>query len=320
MPFAKRAAIELANDGDAEPHGRLRDHARAAHAADRASSAASTPSGTATRSCRPNPERAIDWTMLRTEGRGRFCGVMLHVWNPSGGWWGEGDEKFFVDGEKFPSTFGTGSEDYFGYAWSNPKLFQNAYHNQTICHGNNAGHVSVNRWHITDNVPFQKSFEGCIEKYYPNSARRSTPARPTGTWPPGGKDPYEPRAAGPAGRLLDAAPASTMVKGVLEGEDLKVLAKTGGDARPQDMAGFGAASGAATPSSGGPAPSRATSSTWPCPSRRPASTSSRCQLTKAVDYGIVQLSLDGKKLGEPDRPLQRRGHPHRASSTWARTS
>ena len=71
-----------------------------------------------------DPERRkIDWTMLKTEGRGRFCGVMLHVWNPRGGWWGEGDEKFFVDGEKFPSTFGTGSEDYFGYAWCNPTLF-----------------------------------------------------------------------------------------------------------------------------------------------------------------------------------------------------
>ena len=66
--------------------------------------------------------------MLQTEGRGRFCGVMLHVWNPRGGWWGEGDEKFFVDGEKFPSTFGTGSEDYFGYAWCDPHLFQRAYH------------------------------------------------------------------------------------------------------------------------------------------------------------------------------------------------
>lgn len=33
-------------------------------------------------------------------------------------WWGEGDEKFFVDGERFPSTFGTGSEDYIGYAWA----------------------------------------------------------------------------------------------------------------------------------------------------------------------------------------------------------
>ncbi|MDI6828287.1 MAG: DUF2961 domain-containing protein, partial [Armatimonadota bacterium] len=62
------------------------------------------------------PERWIDWPMLVTKGNGRFCGVALEVWNPRGGWWGEGDEKFFVDGEKFPSTIGTGSEDYFGYA------------------------------------------------------------------------------------------------------------------------------------------------------------------------------------------------------------
>ena len=88
----------------------------------------------------------------KTEGQGRFCGVMLHVWNPRGGWWGEGDEKFCIDGEKFPSTIGTGSEDYFGYAWCNPTLFENCYHNQTISM-NNRGHISVNRWHITDNVP-----------------------------------------------------------------------------------------------------------------------------------------------------------------------
>ena len=66
-------------------------------------------------------ERAIDWPFLKTEGAGRFVGLMLHVWNPRGAWWGEGDEKFFVDGEKFPSTIGTGSEDYFGYAWCCPR-------------------------------------------------------------------------------------------------------------------------------------------------------------------------------------------------------
>jgi hypothetical protein len=109
-------------------------------------------------------DRFPDWVMLETQGRGRFCGVMLHVWNPRGGWWGEGDEKFFVDGEKFPSTFGTGSEDYFGYAWSSPALFQRPYHCQTMSE-NNQGHQSVLRWHIADSVPFQKSFEGCIEKY-----------------------------------------------------------------------------------------------------------------------------------------------------------
>src|SRR5439155_7705840 len=88
------------------------------------------------------PERAIDWPVVKTEGAGRFVGMMLHIWNPRGGWWGEGDEKFFVDGEKFPSTFGTGSEDYFGYAWSSAKLFQHALHNQTHNDGNSKGHVS----------------------------------------------------------------------------------------------------------------------------------------------------------------------------------
>jgi hypothetical protein len=111
-----------------------------------------------------SPDRWPDWVMLRTQGRGRFCGVMLHVWNPRGGWWGEGDEKFFVDGEKFPSTFGTGSEDYFGYAWCCPNLFQRPYHAQTMTQ-NNRGHQSVLRWHIVDNDPFQTSFDACIEKY-----------------------------------------------------------------------------------------------------------------------------------------------------------
>lgn len=136
------------------------------------------------------PERRIDWPMLKTEGRGRYCGVALHVFNPKGGWWGEGDEKFFVDGEKFPSTFGTGSEDYFGYAWGNPELFQNAYHNQTVNENGNAGNVLVNRWHITDNVPFDKSFESCIEKYFPND--RPTLYAATVYWyqAPGGRDPY----------------------------------------------------------------------------------------------------------------------------------
>jgi len=130
-----------------------------------------------------------DWTLLKTTGRGRFCGVMLYVWNPKGGWWGEGDEKFFVDGEKFPSTYGTGSEDYFGYAWCTPELFQNAFHNQTISMGNK-GHISVNRWHIADNIPFRKSFEGCIEKYFRNW--RPTLYSAVAYWylEPGGDDPY----------------------------------------------------------------------------------------------------------------------------------
>jgi len=238
----------------------------------------------------------VDWTMLKTQGRGRFCGVMLHVWNPRGGWWGEGDEKFFVDGEKFPSTIGTGSEDYFGYAWCNPTLFQNCYHNQTISM-NNKGHVSVSRWHITDNVPFQKSFEAAIEKYYPNS--KPTLYAATAYWyqAAGQVDPYKPAPITERKGYWSAIKVFK-VKRALEGEKLKILSKTGGNTNIQDMSGYG--------------------SDWSdeahlwwleakpgdtldlaVPVQKTAAYRLKMQLTKAIDYAIVQLYLDGKKLGEP---------------------
>jgi hypothetical protein len=240
--------------------------------------------------------RKIDWTMLKTQGRGRFCGVMLHIWNPRGGWWGEGDEKFFVDGEKFPSTFGTGSEDYFGYAWSNPTLFQNCYHNQTIS-SNNKGHVSVNRWHIPDNVPFQTSYEAAIEKYYPNS--KPTLYAATVYWyqAAGQKDPYEPVPV--ADRKGYWVPVSApKVKGVLEGEELKILRKTAGNPAPQDMSGFGSNwSGESHLWWTGAKPGDTLDLAVPV--EKAGTYRLKMQLTKAVDYGIVQLSLDDKKLGGP---------------------
>ena len=131
--------------------------------------------------------RDIDWPFLITEGEGRFCGVALHVWNhwktpderadlwwygqwnrkTIDWWWGEGDEKFFVDGENFPSTFGTGSEDYIGYSWSAEApfpMFESSFACQPYVEIDGNGHTSVNRFHIADNVPFTKSFMGVIEK------------------------------------------------------------------------------------------------------------------------------------------------------------
>ena len=288
MPFAKSAALELVNEGPiarrlnfevthaplARPFGELGHFHCKWH-----------------RDVFPLPkDRWPDWTMLRTEGRGRFCGVMLHVWNPLGGWWGEGDEKFFVDGEKFPSTIGTGSEDYFGYAWGHPALFQKPFHGQTMTQ-NNRGHQSVLRWHIADNVPFQKSFEGCIEKYYPNA--RSTLYACTVCWylAPGGVDPLKPAPVEERHGYYVRLP--------LELAGFEVLGEPPGNLEVQDMTGFGAG-------------------TWTHDDHlwwtgakpgdklelgfRVAKTGKynvSAYLTKAVDYGIVQLYLDGKKLGGP---------------------
>ncbi len=242
------------------------------------------------------PDRAIDWPLLKTEGAGRFVGVMLHIWNPRGGWWGEGDEKFFVDGEKFPSTFGTGSEDYFGYAWSSPDLFQHAYHNQTYNDGNSRGHISVNRWHVPDEVPFQHSFEGCIEKYYPNP--RPTLYAATAYWylAPGGNDPYRPLPLDQ--RVGYWTPVESFkVKGAIEGEKLKVLSKTGGTPQEQDLTGFqGQWSNDAhlwwTQAKPGDKLELALQV------KADDKYSVSMQFTKAPDYGIVQLYLDDQKVGD----------------------
>ena len=109
-----------------------------------------------------------DWPVLRTEGgSGRLVGALLAVRNPVKGWWGEGDEKIYIDGEKFPSTFGTGTEDYFGYAWGSTELFQAPYHNQTRSDGPvNRGHTAVARYHILDDIPFQESIRFDMEIWH----------------------------------------------------------------------------------------------------------------------------------------------------------
>ncbi|MBO0994915.1 glycoside hydrolase family 172 protein [Bacillus sp. SD088] len=136
-------------------------------------------------------DRWPDWPLLLVKGKGRYCGVHLHVYNtweePEQSadtwwygrwdrktidwWWGEGDEKFFIDGEKFPSTFGTGSEDYIGYAWAAEPpfpMFDSAFACQPFIEIDANGHTSVNRFHVCDNIPFNESFEGFIEKYKDN--------------------------------------------------------------------------------------------------------------------------------------------------------
>jgi hypothetical protein len=298
MPFGREARVEIVNEGDAArrvayelTHAPLaRPMSELMHFRAKWHRDAFNPT---------EPGRGIEWTMLTTKGKGRYVGVNLHIWNPKGDWWGEGDEMFYVDGEKFPSTFGTGSEDYFGYAWCNPAYFQNAFHNQPYNSGNNRGHASVNRWHIADNCPFQVSWMGTIEKYFPNE--RPTLYAATAYWylTPGGEDPYKPLPLSERVGYFDIhAPPPFRVKGALEGEDLRIVEKTGGNVGPQGMAGFG------------PHWSGETHLWWTgakpgdrlvlaVPVEKAGRYDLRAQLTKARDYGIIQIWLNGQKLGEP---------------------
>lgn len=235
--------------------------------------------------------RQIDWTMLTTRGRGRFVGAALMVWNPRGGWWGEGDEKFFVDGEKFPSLYGTGSEDYFGYAWSDPTLFEHAFHNQPLSEGNK-GHVSVNRWHIADHVPFQQSFEGCIEKYFSNE--RPTQYACTAYWylSAEGQDPY---TALPPQERVDYYTRLTYPMDIA---GIYVLEKPIGQIEEQHMGAFSQDRWRNDTQLwwiGQPGARLKIGVQIPRKGRYKLTT----RLTQAADYGIVQFYLDGRKIGKP---------------------
>jgi hypothetical protein len=133
------------------------------------------------------PKGHNDWTHLECTGKGRFVGGMLNITNPVKGWWGEGDEKIYVDGEAFPSHFGTGSEDYYGYAWCSPELFTHAYHSQSRCDGpENYGQTSVSRFHVLDDIPFVRQFKFDME----NLHRRGNSRAAVSYWyaRPGGND------------------------------------------------------------------------------------------------------------------------------------
>lgn len=104
-----------------------------------------------------------DYVLLETEGKGHFVGAVLGVRMRSPAWFGEGDEKIFIDGEARPSIWGTGTEDYFLAAWGlersrTPYFGVPFFDYRTI-----GGHVSSYRWHLHDPVVFNTSIKVTLE-------------------------------------------------------------------------------------------------------------------------------------------------------------
>jgi hypothetical protein len=109
----------------------------------------------------------IDWNYVKLNGKGVFVGDVLSVLNRNPAWWGEGDEKIYVDGESFPSHFGTGTEDYYGYAWCTPKFFESPFHFQPRAEGpNNYGNTTNGRVRLLDTIPFTKDFRFDMEVWH----------------------------------------------------------------------------------------------------------------------------------------------------------
>jgi len=113
-----------------------------------------------------------DMPYLIANGSGVYVGTATMLLNPNpiptsgGNWWGEGDEKIFVDDDVRPSTFGTGSEDYFNYAWSSTDIFGFPYCGQPRNDGPaNRGFVTNHRWHILDPLPFKQRLSFYMELF-----------------------------------------------------------------------------------------------------------------------------------------------------------
>lgn len=118
-----------------------------------------------------------DVTIASVEGGGVYVGNALWVVNDSECWWGEGDERIWVDDDRFPSSFGTGTEDYYGYAWAQAIVFSRPYHGQPrydaglstrACRSAEdfGGVAAMFRWHVLDPVPFEELLRFDLEVWH----------------------------------------------------------------------------------------------------------------------------------------------------------
>ena len=183
MPYAQHARITVTNEGNAEAWGLFYD-------VDYRMYDAPLPKGTLYfhaqyRQAQPTRGVVSDWTYnqdpkaddktnldgvnnyvwLDAKGHGQFVGVTMSVLQNQDGWWGEGDEMFFIDGEKLASIEGTGAEDYFqGAGDFGGQSFSYPLSGAPVVGSELAGsRSSVYRFHLESPIPFTSSFKATIE-------------------------------------------------------------------------------------------------------------------------------------------------------------
>ena len=109
------------------------------------------------------PAQPGNYTILEATGRGHYVGTVYSVQQVETGWFGEGDDFFYIDGEEMPSLRGTGTEDYFCDAWGF-RPFCRPYYGVPLYEGVLAGDcLTAYRWHLQDPIPFTKSLKATIE-------------------------------------------------------------------------------------------------------------------------------------------------------------
>ncbi len=113
----------------------------------------------------------FDWNFLEAEGKGVIVGDQMTVLNPAEGWWGEGDEKIYVDDDferNFPSHFGTGTEDYYGWAGGvvptpADEFYRPFIGNLIVGEPRSMGYNVSTRTRVLDAIPFRQRIKFDME-------------------------------------------------------------------------------------------------------------------------------------------------------------
>jgi hypothetical protein len=180
MPFGNGARITLTNDGTQDVpnlyfHVDYQEYRDAKAVADKGRFHAQwrheqTRAVPESESGGKNVDGKNNYVFMEAKGKGQYVGTILNVFGLSTGWWGEGDDMFFVDGDSARATInGTGMEDYLNNAW----MFQKEFNYPFIGYsqqGNRdwTGSHTMYRFHIADPIYFQKSLRATIEHGHAN--------------------------------------------------------------------------------------------------------------------------------------------------------
>jgi hypothetical protein len=109
----------------------------------------------------------FDWNYIQIRGQGVYVGDTLTVFSPSPNWYGEGDERIYIDGENLPSHIGTGTEDYYGYAWGMANFFNSPSMStpkrDLKSQEDWRGYTTDSRLRLLDAIPFRRHLQHDME-------------------------------------------------------------------------------------------------------------------------------------------------------------
>ena len=112
------------------------------------------------------PQKAgQDYLILAADGPGHYVGTVMSVRSRSPFWFGEGDVRIYIDGDRKPTIQGTGTEDYFLCAWGLNECLFPTFGCTYMGGGFGAlgTRYTLYRWHIADPIRFSRSIRFEIE-------------------------------------------------------------------------------------------------------------------------------------------------------------